>query len=519
MPFSHIYAYDISMNANVPSRNQPCPCGSGRKFKHCCADLQRGGTKPHRPSQSELSTQTSLDQAIQLHRQGRLRQAAGLYLSVLQRQPDHADALHLLGLIRHQTGDQEAALELVSKAISLQPDSAIFHNNLGEICRALGRFERAESHYTRALTLQADFAEAHRNLGLAYLDSGQVPRAVAHLTESVKRHPQLLGGHWALGQAHARLGDHTAALRSLERGLELNPADPALLCAKGITLRAQGTLDLAIEHYRQAIQLRPDVAELHHNLALLYQKQGQVNEAIACLEHELRLSPNSESAEHLLAALQQRPTARAPASYVRETFDFYADSFDSHLVDKLEYQTPKLLVDLLRATAPALPANWTILDLGCGTGLFGEQVLPIKRHLIGVDLSPRMVEKARQRGIYDELVVGDLLDQFDRSPDARFDLVAAADVFNYLGDLQPIFQHIRRILTAGGWFCFSIEAAAAGSKNYVLDITGRYRHNSQYLDQLASQSGLALARKTNVCLRKENGQPVEGYLYLLRKSP
>jgi predicted TPR repeat methyltransferase len=499
----------------TPSRNQPCLCGSGKKYKHCCANAQAKGASGAARMPTE-PVAGLLDEAVKLHTQGRMHRAEAIYRRILQFHPEHADAGQLLGLVRHQLGDHTTAHALISKALLTQPDNAVFHNNLGEVCRALGCFDEAAEHYVRALSLQADFAEAHRNLGLAYLDGGQSDRAVSHLTETARLFPRQIGSYWALGLAFARRGDPDAALAAFERGLALEPAHPTLLCAKGIALRALGRPELAIEHYVRAIGIQPDVAELHHNLALVYQQQGQREAAIACLERELALRPKAESARHLLAAMRNETTERAPASYVRETFDFYAESFDTHLVDKLEYQTPRLLIELLRDAAPEAH-DWNILDLGCGTGLLGEQVLSMKRQLTGVDLSPRMIEKARQRGIYDELIVGDLLEYLAEAPDNRFDLVAAADVFNYLGNLQPVFQKIGRLLVPGGWVCFSIEIASTATADYALDTTGRFQHNSAYLDGLAAQGGLSIFRQTSVCLRKEHGKPVDGLLYLLRK--
>lgn len=455
--------------------------------------------------------------AIQFHQAGRLRKAESIYQQVLQVQPNHADALHLLGLANHQLGKHELASTLIKKAISLKPLAAQFHNNLGEVCRALNRLDEAQDCYEKALALQSQFPEAHRNLGLVYLAKGSPDQAISYLRDARERFPDHLGIHFALGVAHQQQHQFDEAIASYDRGLEINLYDPALLCAKGIALKGKGRLEEAIQHYQKSIALQPNVAELHSNLALIYQQQGSLPEAIACLQRVTALQPDNESAHHMLAALQNTTPDRAPAAYVREAFDGYADGFDQHLVSKLEYEIPGIMADLLRKTRVTESQAFNILDLGCGTGLFGVQVTDFKEQLHGIDLSPRMIDKARERGIYDQLIVGDLLEFLAATESGQFDLIAAADVFNYVGNLLSVFEHAARILESGGWFVFSIEAAQEKAGDFILDKTGRYQHSKSYIERLREQFGFIETSFTETCLRKEEGRPVAGYLYLLKK--
>lgn len=506
-----------------PPRNQPCPCGSGKKFKHCCANrspatLNALASFVKTDKSNTFNPGLAIQQAIQLHQTGRLRKAETIYQQILQIQPQNADALHLLGLANHQLGKNAQALALIKKAVSLTPGIAHFHNNLGEVYRALNRPDEALASYAKATSLQPGFPEAHRNIGLAHLALGQPVQAITHLRDALMRFPDYLGIYWALGLALMTQHKADEAVDIYNLGLEKNPSDSALLCAKGIALKAAGKLDDAILHYQHAIDLQPRTSALHHNLALAFQQQGNNEEAIACLENELKLDPNAESARHLLAALQKIPTDRAPAAYVRETFDGYADSFDQHLVGKLEYHTPGLLANILKNAIGSPSQAFNILDLGCGTGLFGDEVKDLKKSLVGLDLSPRMIDKARQRQIYDELIVGDLLDYLTEVAPGQFDLIAAADVFNYIGNLLPVFDHVSRILAPGGWFTFSIETPSQESGDFLLDNTGRYQHHKNYLARLTTQFGFIQAGFSESCLREEKGQPVAGFLYLLKKN-
>lgn len=457
--------------------------------------------------------------AIEHHQAGRLRKAEAIYQQVLQIQPRNSDALHLLGLTNHQMGMQDQACMLISKAISINPSVASFHNNLGEVFRSMNRLDEASASYEKALFLQPDFPEVQRNIGLTYLANKQPDRAISHLRNSMKRYPDYLGIYWALGQVMMSQHKADEAVNVYSQGLARNPLDPTLLCSKGVALQAAGKLDDAIRHYRQAIDQQPNVHELHLNLALIYQEQGNVPDAIACLQRVIEIKPNAEIAKHMLAALQNITPDRAPASYIRRIFDGYADSFDKHLVEKLKYHTPALIAEIVLSQLGAEAHSLNILDLGCGTGLFGEQLKNIKKELVGVDLAPRMIDKARERGIYDELIVGDLLEHLAGTKVARFELIAATDVFNYVGNLRPVFEQASRILSLGGWLTFSIEAAPDSAVDFVLEKTGRYQHSRTYLEQLATQFGFARTHFSEAVLRQEHGKPVIGYLYLLKRMP
>lgn len=487
------------------SRNQPCHCGSGKKYKHCCAKVSA-------PASNTESLDAVLANALALHNQGRFRKAEVLYRQILMLQIDHAEALHLLGLVRHQLGHSSEAYEFIVQALRHQPANAIYLNNLGEICRALGRFEEAIVCFTQAIELsKGNFPHAHRNLGRALWDAGQVERAQAQLLETARLYPGDAEVFCTLGEIHARRNEHEAALSTFDRGLSHSPGHPTLLCLKGIVLRASGDLAAALAHYQAALAVRPDVAELHHNLGLLYQQLGRNEEAAACFERELSIQPN-ESARHLLAALRGIVTERAPATYVRETFDAYADQFDRHLIDKLECHIPELLAGMLD---PKL-RDLDILDLGCGTGLMGRLLTKRKRRLVGIDLSPRMIQKAREHGCYDELLVGDLIEWLAAPSKDSFDLVVASDVFNYLGNLAVVLRDIKFRLVAGGRLLFSVESADSTTPDFTLDVTGRYRHRPEHVEALAEAAGYVIERQEAVTLRMEKGVEVAGVLFLLR---
>lgn len=502
----------------VTSRNQPCPCGSGKKYKHCCANQPPHASLPPPTTRDTFNPLATLQLAMHHHQAGRLRDAERLYQLVLQVKPNHPDTLHLLGVVNHQLGNNDQAYTLISKAIEQMPRAVHFINNLGEVCRALNQLNEAQACYEKVLAMQPAHAEAHRNLGLVYLATDQSERAVSHLREGIERFPDYMGNYWALGLALSSLGKNDEAIVNYNRVLARSPDDSATLCAKGIALKALGDLNKTVQHYRHAISLQPSIPELHHNLALAYQSQGKLPEAEACFERALELQPDNEMAKHLLAALRSITPDRAPASYVRDTFDSYAENFDLHLVEHLKYRTPEMLAGLIQNKLNLENQALNILDLGCGTGLFGEQIKHLKKRLVGIDLSSKMIAKAEERKIYDELIVGDLLDHMAKATAGQFQLIVATDVFNYVGNLLSVFQQASRLLDAGTWLAFSLEAARDDANDFTLDKTGRYQHGRMYVPRLCELYGfdeLSFAQST---LRMDGSMPVIGYLYLLKKS-
>jgi predicted TPR repeat methyltransferase len=156
------------------------------------------------------------------------------------------------------------------------------------------------------------------------------------------------------------------------------------------------------------------------------------------------------------------------------------------------------------------------MDLGCGTGLCGPLFRDMANTLIGVDLAPNMLAAARRRNVYDSLIRGDIRSELT-STGHSYDVIIAADVFIYVGDLKEIFSATRKALKPGGFFAFSLESYEEGA-NYVLRRSGRYAHSASYIRELTADAGLNAASLDKVTLRKENDATIEGYICVLQKS-
>ena len=204
--------------------------------------------------------------------------------------------------------------------------------------------------------------------------------------------------------------------------------------------------------------------------------------------------------------------AGAPQAYVRGLFDSYADDFEPHLLNVLRYRAHEAAAQAAAAALAGTPVD-AALDLGCGTGLCGPLLRPLARRLHGLDLSPTMLEQARARGCYDQLVQADLTAYLQQTPE-RYGLVAAADVFIYVGALEPVFAGVRRVLQPGGVFAFSVESS--DGQALQLRPSLRYAHGADHLRALAAQHGLEIVQAQPLVLREDQRQPIQGQVLCLR---
>lgn len=510
----------------MQSSKQPCSCGSGKPFRKCCgrtpspAERARSGQAPagrtiRLPTGQVWPADRVLQEAMRLHQAGDIQAAAALYRALLAAWPEHADALHLLGVTERQQGRYGEAIRLIRRAIAAQPGTAIFHSNLSETYRTQGAGAEATAAARRALELDPRLPEAYLNLGGGLHLQRQMDAAIAAYRQALQLRPGWLDAQLGIGDAFLGTGRFPEALDVYRQIVSQTPEHAPTQTRIGIALRRDKRIDDAIAHYRACIARQPRIAEYHNNLAHLYVQTDRRAEAIECLTRLLEITPDDISARHLLDALEGRTTDRAPADYVRELFDQYADTFESHLVEKLAYRTPQLLGDIIRSCAGA-ETRMDILDLGCGTGLMVDVLRDNRgRNVVGVDISPKMVEVARHKGLYTALFAEDLIDFMRHGAAHSYDLVVAADVFVYIGDLQPIFSEATRLLRPSGWFAFTVEAAPAGVDDFVLDHTGRYRHLDGYLHRLARQCGFDEAHFSAAAIRTQKEQPVHGYLCVL----
>jgi predicted TPR repeat methyltransferase len=271
--------------------------------------------------------------------------------------------------------------------------------------------------------------------------------------------------------------------------------------------------------YTQAVRLRPYNAEYYPRLARALYALKREPEALEVYERWLAIEPHSCEAQHMVAAASGRTVpGRASDAYVRRVFDRFADSFDE-VLKNLDYRAPQLLVNRVAQVIGAGQGTLDVLDAGCGTGLCGILLKAWARRLIGVDLSPKMVEKAQVREVYDQLVVGELTAYLAMHP-AAYDLVISADTLCYFGDLTAVISAGATSLRPMGRLGFTLEKATKSDApaGYRLQSNGRYSHTEAYVRRVLSEAGMAPVSVEEAVLRMERLEPVQGLVVMATKA-
>lgn len=326
---------------------------------------------------------------------------------------------------------------------------------------------------------------------------------------------------YRLGNVREEQGLDDAAASCFAKAVDLDPAHAQAWNNYGAALQRLGKAQPAIAAYRRAIAADPDLPQPVHNLGYLYASEGNYASAAECFRAALQRHPGDPTFEYLLAAACGKNPERAPQDYVVTLFDSLAPQFDRHLLRDLEYRAPEGLATLVRPTLDAAaragrPAR--VVDLGCGTGLVGSALAGAGAEVVGVDLSPRMLDIAARRGVYARLERGELVDVLARVAAASVLAVLAADVFIYVGRLEGVFDAVSAALAPGGVFGFSIEATE-DKAGYRLKPTGRYAHSLDYLYRLAARTGLEKRGLQRCRIRREGRGYAEGWLALFGKRP
>jgi len=278
--------------------NDPCPCGSGRKYKHCCAG------KAGRAPQPQANVAQVLQQALAHHQAGHMPQAEALYRQALAAEPLNPDALHLLGVLAYQVGQLAAAVDLIARAVAVNPAFAQAHYNLGIALKDQGRLEDAASAYRRAIAVQPDYADAHDNLGNVLLDLGRAEEAVPCYRRAIALRPGNPVTHNNLGIALKQAGQLQEAATAYRQAIALKPDYVEAHNNLGNALKELGQLEEAAQCFQRALAIRPELADAHSNLGIVLLAQGRADEAAQAYERAIALNPDFAEARNNLALIQ-----------------------------------------------------------------------------------------------------------------------------------------------------------------------------------------------------------------------
>jgi predicted TPR repeat methyltransferase len=427
---------------------------------------------------------------------------------------DRARSLFTEGVAHFQSGRHGAAAEAFAASLALVPGRVSTLVNLGAAQVRLGQPEDARRTLDAALAQEADHADAWCHRGTAGVMLGQDAMALADFDRAIALGADTAALHLERALLQNRLGRHADALASLKPLLRQRTEDGQLHLLQGQTLQHLGRHDEAFLAYERALKFEPALGAAWSLRGHLLRRLGRLAEAGASFERAIAAGDDEAGNRYALSAIGVGPVPGAsPPSYVRSLFDHYAESFDEHLVEVLRYRGHVAVVDgvISLARGPYRSA----LDLGCGSGLAAPLLRRLAQRIAGVDLSPRMIDLATRRALYDALAQSDLRAHLQSTP-ARHDLIVSCDVFIYIGELTPVFAGVQRVLQTGGVFGFSVEVCEApGGCGFELQPSLRYAHSEPYLRQLAADHGLQVLRVERGPLREDRGQPIEGlFMYL-----
>lgn len=446
--------------------------------------MGRHKAKAGKAKNATATIRETLASAIALHQRGQFEHAEAAYLGVLQADHNNPDALHYLGVMRHQQGQSLLAIDLVRRALDISPEYVDAYNNLGNIFQQLGGPGEAAKAYEKALALRPDHPHALRNLGIVL---GKLKR----FEESVS---------------------------ALRRAIEQDRGNVENFYGLANVYKEMGQLDEAINTLKQALATKPQPEGFRRLGHMLYGRQ-RIDEAAANYEAWLRVDPDSPVARHLLAACTRNEVpVRAGDAFVTNVFDGFAESFD-RVLHKLEYRAPALVGEALQRIGAEPRADLEIVDAGCGTGLLAQYLRPYARRLVGVDLSPKMLEKAAARAVYDDTIAAELASFLGSSPEA-FDIVASSDTLVYFGDLHEVLAAARTSLRPGGRLLFTLEHAlneGEAPEGYRIHPHGRYSHTESYVRKTLAEADFESIDIEKAYLRREGSLYVDGLVVAAKK--
>ncbi len=466
----------------------------------------------------------------------------------LQRTPP-ADALRRFGLTHWAAGNPRAASVVLATAAAVAPDDAALWLDLGSTLHAAGEAAAARPVFDRALALDSSPARAWLGLALVANQLSDRDCAEAAFRAALARDPKLAEAafglgllcfeqrryeeaarYWraaiaagcqnalvyaGLGQALFFTGDFAGASRALAKQVALGVADEKLVqrfaLSRFIETVIAEDIEVAFAAYRDAAgPSAEDSQSVARTAFQILSAYGHRDAALRVGRSQAQNVQDDPIQRYLLDALAGEKHDRAPRDYLVAYFDRFAEHFDKQLVDVLGYQVPEKLAQLVATTGKDLPRA---LDLGCGTGLAGLHLRTDRSRLVGVDLSPRMLAKARERKVYDSLVEAEMIAFLQETPE-RFDLVFAADVIIYLGELAGFLAAAGRVTPPGGLVAFNVETTREAP--YLLLPSGRFAHSLSAIEANAAP-WFALKKSQPAVLRIEANARVHGALVVLER--
>jgi predicted TPR repeat methyltransferase len=428
-------------------------------------------------------------------------------------------ALYATAIGQFDRGAWDEALQTIRSALKLKFDSPEGWCLRGRLLMRLNQPEDALRSFHSALALQPDLTEALAGRASVLNRMDRPAEALVTLDRLLALKPGDADAWNDRGSVLVAMSRFDEALKSFERALAIEPDLLQAMSNRAVILYELRRLDEALSVCDAVLALKSDHAVCWNNRGNVLLALTRYEDAIESYDKALRLEPRLEPAKQNreLALMELKQLARCPPGYLRGLFDEFPTDYDERMVNTLYYRAHTHLRTLADRVLRGRVSGMRILDLGVGTGLVGDVFKDLTAsggRLDGVDLSPRMIEAAGKRGIYDQLIVGDIetvLQAFERS----YHLILAADTMIYFGDLAPTFAGVAKRLFPGGNFIFAVERGDWA--DWEQTASRRFRHSDSYLRMTAADAGLEFVDSMACVLRCQGDEPVEGLAVALGK--
>ncbi|STX50396.1 methyltransferase [Legionella busanensis] len=446
--------------------------------------------------------------------QGMHQQALHHYHLALKNAPDFTAAHFNLGLLFVNLNKLDAARIQFQNVLALAPKhlDALFY--LGVLALEINDLTHAEQAFQQVLVENNGHVDALTNLGVIAVKRDQGQLAVDYFSKALALNNDHIEARNNLAATFMHHDRFENALMHYDYLLQKDPNNIEYLYNSGVAQMALGHLNEAINHFEHLLSVENKHFATLNNLAAIYIRLNDKEKAKQLLLQALIVNPEDKASQHMLNALSglDKPVETAP-EYAANLFNNYALYYDEHVQKYLKYSLPQQIFHVLS------DLNIThcekTLDLGCGTGLTGQVLRDISQQLTGVDIAKKMLDWARPKGIYDKLIESEAL-SYLKVEKELYNLIVAADVLPYFGELSTLFQQISNHLEALGYFIFSTEISS--TMPWQLQESARFSHNEEYLEQLAEANSLKIIFKKQIVARHQEGNPLPSWLIVMQKD-
>ena len=407
-------------------------------------------------------------------------------------QKDDADTRLLYAQILVNLEEYTAAIEQLASVLKNNPKDVKSLFISAQCLYESKRYAEAEKLYQEVIKLEPDNLKAYNNLGRLFDEIGSLDKAEKYYKHALKIDNHVYLTHLNLGKTLAKTDKLDEAVGVLQKAAELQPAHPEIYLSLGKIFNERNESEKAKQYFEKALN-----ADIETFIKKPEEFVLTVKYYLSAVDNPVEFDDNKKQ-------------------FIANLFDNYSDTFDKHLVNDLDYTIPEKIGEVLDHYISKPLEN--ALDLGCGTGLCCSHIRKHANYIAGIDIAPKMIEKAELTGCYNDLIVGEI-SEVVANDSKQYDLIVSADVFIYIGDLKMIFSACKEHTNKDGLFIFSTETLNENEpRGYRQYDSGRFKQTVPYLEELAQNNDFEVVEHIACHIRKEYGKYVDGYISVLRKQ-